>query len=121
MLQILAETQGNLICTKATEKLKRKDYEKLLPLLINVLKQSDKIRWYFETENFKGWDLKTFWEDVKFDIKYAGNFEKIAMVGEKKWQDLMTGIMKPFTKAEIKFFELGESDIALGWIKLNNN
>lgn len=117
MIQILAETQGNLICTKATEKLTRKDYDKLLPLLINVLKQYEKIRWYFEMEDFKGWELKALWEDVKFDIQHANDFEKIAMVGEKKWQQWMTGMMKLFTKAEVKFFEFTERNIALEWIK----
>ena len=39
------------------------------------------------------------------------------MVGEKKWQEWMTDLMKPFTKAEIKFFELVERNTALEWIK----
>lgn len=116
MIQILGETKGNLICTKATEKLTRRDYEKLLPLLINALRQYDKIRWYFEMENFKGWELKAFWKDVKFDLQHANAFEKITMVGEKKWQEWMTDLMKPFTKAEIKFFELSERDRAFNWI-----
>lgn len=48
MLQILAETEDNLIATKANNKLTKMDYDKLLPLLFNKLNQYNKIRWYFE-------------------------------------------------------------------------
>lgn len=117
MIQILEQTQGNLIATRATEKLTSKDYEKLLPLLKNALKQHQKIRWYFEMENFEGWELKAFWEDVKFDAEHANDFEKIAMVGDKKWEKWMSDLMKPFTTAEIKFFELSDRATALRWIE----
>lgn len=117
MIQILEQTENNLIATKATEKLTTTDYEKLLPILKDRLKQYDKIRWYFEMENFKGWDLMAFWEDVKFDAKHANDFEKIAMVGDKQWEKLLTDLMKPFTSAEIKYFDLKEKDKALQWIK----
>lgn len=117
MLQILAETEDNIIATRANEKLTSTDYAKLLPLLHSKLKLYNKIRWYFEMEDFKGWELKAFWEDVKFDVKHANDFEKIAMVGETKWQEWMSEIMKPFTGAEIKFFELEQRGKALSWIK----
>ena len=117
MIQILEQIQENIVATKASEKLTTKDYEKLLPLLKNALKKHDKIRWYFEMENFEGWELKAFWKDVKFDIKHASDFEKIAMVGDKQWEKWMTELMKPFTSAEIKFFELSEKEKGLTWIK----
>lgn len=54
---------------------------------------------------------------MRFDIQHANDFEKIAMVGEKNWQKWMTNLMKPFTNAEINFFEPGERAAALEWIK----
>jgi len=117
MLQILVQTEGNVIATKSIEKLTKSDYASILPILINRLQTYKNIRWYFEMENFQGWELKAFWQDVKFDVQHANDFEKIAMVGEKKWQGWMTDLMKPFTKAEIKFFELEERNTALEWIK----
>ena len=121
MIQILGETENNLVATKAIEKLTKTDYNKILPVLVDKLKQHEKIRWYFEMEDFKGWELKAFWEDVKFDMHHANDFEKIAMVGEKRWQEWMAKAMKPFTSAEIKYFDLDDKDAAMNWIKSNNN
>jgi hypothetical protein len=39
------------------------------------------------------------------------------MVGDKKWQELMTGLMKPFTPAAIKFFPLDEKERAKEWVE----
>lgn len=117
MLQILGQTEENVIATKAIKKLTKSDYSTLLPILVSRLQTYKKIRWYFEMEDFQGWELKAFWQDVKFDMRHANDFEKIAMVGEKKWQEWMTDFMKPFTVAEIKFFEMKERDTALEWIK----
>ncbi len=118
MLQLLDFTQKNIIATKATGKLTEMDYGKLLPVLFNKMKDYGKVRWYFEMENFDGWELKALWEDVKFDIKHANDFEKIAMVGEKKWQEWMADAMKIFTSAEIKYFDLIEKEEAKKWISI---
>lgn len=117
MITILSTNSENVIATKASEKLTKTDYQKLLPILKDGLKKYEKIRWYFEMENFQGWQLRAFWEDVKFNIQHANDFEKIAMVGDKRWEKWMTDLMKPFTPAEIKFFELAEREKALTWIK----
>ena len=117
MIQILGQTSGNIIATKATEKLTEADYNKLIPILNNMLKQYSKFRWYFEMENFDGWELKAFWEDVKFDAKHASDFEKVAMVGENQWQEWMTDLMKPLTSAEVRYFDLSQKEEAVQWIK----
>lgn len=105
------------MATKATNKLIQTDYDKLLPLLKDKLRQHDKIRWYFEMEDFDGWELKAFWEDVKFDVKHANDFDKVAMVGEKKWEEWMTDLMKPFTSAEVRYFDISQGEEAITWIK----
>ncbi len=117
MLQILAETKGNLVAVKATNTLSGDDYDKLIPILDETLVQFDKLNLYFEMEDFSGWNLKSFWQDAKFDVQHASDFQAIAMIGEKKWQDWMTTFMKPFTSAEIKYFDLNNKTEAMNWVK----
>ena len=117
MLQII-ELQGkNIVATKASGKLDKKDIEKIHPLIHAILYKGMKVRWYFEMEEFTGWDFPGLWEDLKMDTAHAKDYEKIAMVGNKKWQDWITQFMKPFTNAEIKYFDLEEKEIAKEWIK----
>ena len=37
-------------------------------------------------EDFHGWDLHAAWDEFKFGLKHDADFERIAMVGDRKWQ-----------------------------------
>lgn len=117
MIQILEGTRPNVVSTKAMGKLSSEDYDRLLPVLRKKLDQNDKIRWYFEMDKFEGWEPEAAWKDMQFDVKNAGNLEKVAMVGAKKWEEWLTQVMKPFTSAEIKYFEVSQKQDALKWIE----
>ena len=116
MLSIL-EAEGNYIATRVTGKISKTDYQKILPIINEQLQTNEKIRWYFEMEDFEGWDMKGLYEEVNFDIKHSRDLEKIAMVGEKKWTEWLSDLMKPFTSAEVKHFEPAQKEEAKAWIK----
>lgn len=117
MIHIIEPTYGNLVATRANGKLTKEDYEKILPVLNQLEEKYPKIRWYFEmAPDFDGWSLKAAAKDLNFDLSHAKQLEKIAMVGDKKWEEWLTEIMKPFTSAEIKFFELSQKEEAQVWI-----
>ena len=119
MLQIIELTKNNLIATKASGKLRKEDIEKIHPLIHAILDRGMKVRWYFEMDNLTGWDLPGLWEDLKMDTAHAKDYEKIAMVGDKKWQEWITLFMKPFTNAEIKYFNIDQKEDAKKWIEYN--
>ncbi|MGB7786151.1 MAG: STAS/SEC14 domain-containing protein [Salinimicrobium sp.] len=114
MIQI--QEKENVVYTIADKELKDEDYERLVPLLKEKVQKYGMIRWYFEMQNFEGWSLSAMWQDLKFDVKYAENIEKVAMVGDKNWEEKLTQLMKPFTSADIKFFPLEEKEQAKSWI-----
>ncbi|WP_020534811.1 STAS/SEC14 domain-containing protein [Lewinella cohaerens] len=117
MIKIQQNPNSNILYTIAIKKLNQADYERLLPKVENLIQQYGKVRWYFEMEDFDGWTLEALWSDIKFDFKHRNDFEKIVTVGRKDWMDWMTQLMKPFTNAEIRFFELEEQAAAREWIK----
>ena len=61
-----------------------------------------------------GWNAGALWEDTKFAIKHFSDIERIAMVGETKWQHSMATFCKPFTKATSRYFDHAEAAEALG-------
>ena len=110
------QEKENVIYTVAEKELKDEDYERLIPLLQEKVRKFGMIRWYFEMRDFEGWSLSAMWKDFKFDVKNAENLEKIAMVGDKNWEDQLSKLMKPFTKADVKFFNLDQKEEAKAWI-----
>ena len=111
------QIEQNIIYTIAEGKLDDEDYERIIPLLQEKVRSFGKIRWYFEMRDFKGWTLSALWKDLKFDFENRENLERIAMVGDREWEKELTQLMKPFTDADIKFFETEEREDAKDWIK----
>ena len=119
MLEILNETQADLVATKASNKVNADDMDKLLPVLNSAIEKYGKVSWYYEMDGLEGWTLKGFWKDISFDVLHANSFKKIAMVGEKHWEKIMTELMKPFTSAEVRYFDKQKREEAMRWIKSN--
>lgn len=123
MLHILPFTHRNVIATRANDILGIKDYEKIHPFIHNIINAGQKVRWYFEMEDDKLVETASFWEDGIIEVKYvkmnfthAGDIEKIAIVGPAKWEKWMRSVMQPFTTAEVRYFDLEQSNLAKEWI-----
>ena len=114
---ITITTNGNIFYNIVSEKVTHEDFEELKPALERLIGEYPKVRWYYEMQDFEGWEVKTFFEDSTFSLSHRDDFEKIAMVGEKKWQEWMTKMMKPFTSAEIRYFRTEERNDARKWIE----
>lgn len=114
---ILLKEKNNVVYAIAEGKLRDEDYDRMLPLLRKKVEEYGSVRWYFQMKNFEGWTFNTFWRDIQFDFKNNDKIEKVAMVGESKWHEAMTEVMKLFAKAEVRYFREEDSDEALGWIE----
>lgn len=117
MIQITSNDNSNIVYTSSSGVLEKSDYDELLPLVEDKIRQFGKIRLYFEMHDFKGWKADALFKDLQFDFRHARDFEKVAMVGEKKWQEWMTELMKPFTTAGVKFFTFDDRERAKAWVE----
>jgi len=107
---------GKVLWIRLTGKLGKDDYETFVPEVERLIREHGKIRVLMVMEDFHGWGPGGLWEDVKFDLKHFRDIERLAMVGEKKWQEGMAAFCKPFTSAEIRYFGHDELDQARAWI-----
>jgi hypothetical protein len=99
-----------------TGKLTERDYEQLGPQIEDLIRKHGKLRLLCEMDDFHGWTFGGLWEDVKFDIRHFNDVERVAFVGETRWQEGMATFCKPFTSAKIRYFERFEMDEAREWL-----
>lgn len=107
---------GKTLEFRLSGKLVKKDYEAFVPEVERVVKEHGKIRILVIMRDFHGWDAAALWEDIKFDLKHFADIERLAMVGEKKWQEWMARFCRPFTTAKIKYFDANDTAEAREWI-----
>ena len=99
-----------------TGKLAKDDYRIFRPEIEKQIREHGKLRLLVHMHDFHGWTAGAVWEDIKFDVNHFSDFERIAFVGEQKWESAMTQFCRPFTKAKIKFFEETKLDEARSWL-----
>ncbi len=116
MIELKTDKQSNVVEVKISGRLGRQGYLEFVPELERLIEQHDKVRLLVEMEDFHGWGAGALWEDTKFAVRHFRDIDRLAMVGEKKWQKGMAVFCKPFTTAEIRYFEKGELNSAKKWL-----
>ena len=107
------------ISLKLSGTVSKMDYQRFVPEIEDLIRKHGKINVLMVMEDFHGWDIDALWEDLKFDFKHYKDVNRIAMVGEKIWQKGMSIVCKPFTSAEIRYFEPHEIERARMWLEGN--
>jgi stage II sporulation SpoAA-like protein len=116
-LQVTEEIQGNVLEVHVTGKLERQDYEKFVPDTERLIKQYGKIRVLMVMDDFHGWDAGALWEDIKWDAKHFNDVERVAIVGERKWQEWLATMCKPFTRGTVRYFDHEKLAEARAWVE----
>ncbi len=97
-------------------KLKDEDYTLFVPMIDKALKEAKglEVDLLVDMTKFKGWEFLAAWDDMKFGIKHRNAFDKMAIVGNKKWEAVSVNMMSHLMKGKTKFFK--EREKALAWL-----
>ena len=110
-------TTGKLLHVKVSGKLTKECYEAFGPVADEQIREHGKIRILFQMHDFHGWTAGALWEDIKFDYKHCKDIERLAIVGESKWEEGMAVFCKPFTAAQIQYFDHTRLTEAQSWLE----
>ncbi|WP_226664692.1 STAS/SEC14 domain-containing protein [Microbulbifer aggregans] len=112
-------TERVLLRMHARGKLEHEDYETLVPMLETAIAgmEHPKIDVLMDMRELEGWEIRAAWDDLKLGVKHGRQFNKIAMVGNKRWQEIAAKIGTWFIGGEARFFE-GPAE-ALAWLQQN--
>ena len=108
---------GKIVTLKFKEKLRKKDYEQFVPRIEGLMGNGSKIRLVVELHDFKGWTVGALWEDIKFATRHFNHIERLAVIGDTRWENAVTVFVKPFTRAEMRYFDMKEVDQARQWVR----
>ena len=97
-------------------KLKHEDYQLFVPMIDKALKGTKglEVDMLVDMKGFKGWEFLAAWDDFKFGVKHRNAFDKMAIIGNKKWEEASTAMMSHLMTGESKFFK--EREKALSWL-----
>jgi hypothetical protein len=116
-IQLNEKNGGKGLEVQVSGKLIREDYKHLVPEFERLVKQHGKLRVLFEVADLDGCEASAVWDDIKFSSKHFSDIERLAMVGDKQWEQTLTTICRPFMTAELRYFDRAAIAQARGWLE----
>lgn len=97
-------------------KLTDADYQQFVPELEKLIERHGSLRLLVEMTDFHGWNAGALWDDFKVYLKHGNEIGRIAIVGEKSWQEWMTRVSKPFLHSDVRYFDHDHAGEARQWV-----
>ena len=112
----IASVSGQVLTIKVSGMLTELELTSMQAAAAKIIRTGGKWRLLVLTENFKGWERGGAWNDFSFSDNDAG-IERMAIVGDRKWEDLATLFTaKGLRSFPIEFFSPEQLSAAQDWL-----
>jgi hypothetical protein len=113
----IVSVAGGVLTLKVSGKLTQAELTAVQKATGNVLGKEKKLRILVLTQNFAGWERGGNWNDFSFQTEQDANIERMAIVAERKWEDLaLMFTAKGLRAFPIEFFEPAQLAAARAWL-----
>ncbi|ADV46521.1 STAS/SEC14 domain-containing protein [Nitratifractor salsuginis] len=116
-ITIKADGKHEYVEIRMQGKLHHRDYQVMIPVMEHAIEaaRDKELDILVDMRQFEGWSFEAALDDMKFGLKLRNAFKKMAIVGDKKWEELSIELFKHFSKGEIRFFS--DYNEALEWLR----
>jgi hypothetical protein len=114
MNEMMSDPDANTIRIPVMNCLHKQGYEQFIEGVEALIKQRGKINILFDMSGFHGWDKGAQWFDIN---KTLHGVERVAFIGDLKWEKNIGDLCKPFPKAQLRYFDYGHMEQAKAWVK----
>ena len=114
---IQLDSEGNVVSVRLLGKLEPSAYDGVSEEIDNLMSQSEHVRLMLDLREFDGWSgLAALGDHLSLVREHRRVPERIAVVGDKAWQNLAEKVMSRFVNARTQFFDAGDFEGAKAWI-----
>lgn len=113
----MVDVLGDLVTCKVTGMLTSAELHALQQAVAPIIQSKGKVRLLVLVEDFQGWERGPGWEDSTFQQENDAFIERMALVGDKKWEELAEAFVgKGLRDFPIDYFGPGEASKAMRWL-----
>ena len=117
MIEKLSESSGPVVGYKVVGKVTVEDYQQLEPEIQALVDQYDAVCLLLDLQAFAGEEVMAWLPDLRFGHHFHDEIEKMAIVGDKRWQKWLAALADPFYAKDAQFFHAEEAEQAWAWLR----
>ena len=108
---------GNVAVIRISGKLGKDELEQAQAQCEEMIKTAGQVKMLILLEGFLGWEHTEGWEDTSFAERNDANIEKMAIVGDAEWEDLVLAFtLQGLRPTPIQYFETDQEALARQWL-----
>jgi hypothetical protein len=114
-------TASGILTVRITGKLTCPELRAAQKGATEIVQQQSKMRILVLAGDFQGWERGGDWGDLSFQTENDPNIAKMAVVGERKWEDLaLVFAGKGFRQFPVEYFQPADLTKARAWLAQTN-
>lgn len=118
-VEVLVDENG-ILAIEVSGKLSYEKFREMQSTMAQSIKRDGRIRVLTIADGFDGWEKEGDWGNLTVQAQLDPFIDRMAIVGEKKWEDLVALFTaKGLRQFPIEFFPLDEIQRANAWIREN--
>ena len=117
MLEVLPETTQDLLAVRVSDELTNEDFDIYRELIRDRMKRFGTARLYYEMVNLSWVKPGAALENALFDLVHGREYDRVAMVGDKLWQEWAARLISPFKRKGVRYFNLVDREQAMRWVR----
>jgi hypothetical protein len=117
MIEVEHDRPNGILIVRASGVLTVHDYKVAVPEVEYAMELAGHpLRLLLRLEDFRGWEVKALWQELKFDLRHMNDPGRIAVVGDTVLEEWVTRLAAPFAKAEMRFYRFEQENDARRWL-----
>jgi hypothetical protein len=113
---ISVEPKANILRILVHDWIDKKAYEHIVPYIDSAIDEYDTVRLLFDLTEYVGRDSGAMFEDAEPSLPHWAAVERVAIIGDKRFEPRAPAFCEPFTSATIKYFYSHQGKAAEEWI-----
>lgn len=114
--EVVSMSNG-VLTVRFSGKLKLSELRAVQKVAADAIKTTGRLRVLCLAKDFLGWEQSSGWGDVSFQAEFDPCIEKIAVVGDPKWEDLtLLFASKGIRRVPIEYFPPTDLAKACDWL-----
>jgi len=115
-LDIEVQAEDKTVAVRASGRPSQADYQAFVPELERLIREHGRIRVLFALDGLQPWDLAGLWQNVDFDKGQLSAIERVALLGNSGWQQLIGMFLGPSAGKRIRCFDRSQESEARTWL-----
>jgi len=113
---ISVDCNGSLVHVDVTDQLTLEGYKHIVPYIDAAIDEFGSVRVLFDLGEYHGWDGEARWEDLDLELLHWASVERVAIIGDPKYEEGVATFCRPFTAATVRYFYPADAKAAEEWI-----